>query len=114
LGENKVAKIVRLHAFGGPENLRIDDVAPVQPGPGEVRLRVEASGINRDHYTFMSGHQFRGHGFVQPEGSYPKLQGHFNWIRLLRHIVILKPMSRWEGILLFDFRNKLFSSRYSI
>lgn len=23
--------------------------------------------MNRDHFTFMSGHQFRGHGFVQPE-----------------------------------------------
>ena len=109
-----MAKIVRLHAFGGLENLRIDDVAPVQPGPGEVRLRVEAAGINRDHYTFMSGHQFSGHGFVQPEGSYPKLQGHFNWIRLLRHIVILKPMSRWEGLLLFDFRKMLFRFCYSV
>jgi len=59
-------RIVRLHAFGGPENLRVEE-APSRPaGPGEVRPRVEAAGVNRDHYTFTSGHQFTGHGFVQP------------------------------------------------
>jgi NADPH:quinone reductase-like Zn-dependent oxidoreductase len=60
-------RIVRLYGFGGPENLRIDEDPPVPPGRGEVRLRVEAAGVNRDHYTFMSGQQFKGHGFVQPE-----------------------------------------------
>jgi NADPH:quinone reductase-like Zn-dependent oxidoreductase len=60
-------KIVRLHTFGGPENLRLDDIPSRPPGPGEVRLRIEAAGINRDHFTFMSGQQFKGHGFVQPE-----------------------------------------------
>ncbi len=60
-------RIVRLHGFGGPENLRVEEEPSQQPGPGEVRLRVEAAGVNRDHFTFMSGHQFRGHGFVQPE-----------------------------------------------
>ena len=25
--------------------------------------------MNRDHFTFMGGQQFRGHGFVQPELS---------------------------------------------
>jgi len=62
-----MAKIVRLHAFGGPENLKIDEVQLPQPGAGEALLRIEAAGINRDHYTFMSGHQFSGHGFIQPE-----------------------------------------------
>jgi NADPH:quinone reductase-like Zn-dependent oxidoreductase len=60
-------RIVRLHRFGGAENLRIEEAPSQQPGPGEVRLRVEAAGVNRDHFTFMSGHQFRGHGFVQPQ-----------------------------------------------
>jgi NADPH:quinone reductase-like Zn-dependent oxidoreductase len=60
-------RIVRLHSFGGPENLRVEEAPSAPPGPGEVRLRVEAAGVNRDHFTFMSGHQFRGHGFVQPE-----------------------------------------------
>jgi NADPH:quinone reductase-like Zn-dependent oxidoreductase len=59
-------RIVRLHSFGGPENLRIEEAPSQQPGPGEVRLRVEAAGLNRDHFTFMSGHQFKGHAFAQP------------------------------------------------
>lgn len=62
-----MTKIVRLHAFGGPENLRIDEIESRQPDFGEVLLRIEAAGINRDHYTFMSGFQFSGHGFIQPE-----------------------------------------------
>jgi NADPH:quinone reductase-like Zn-dependent oxidoreductase len=60
-------RIVRLHAFGGPENLRIEDSPSQQPGAGEVRLRVAAASVTRDHFTFMSGRQFRGHGFVQPK-----------------------------------------------
>ena len=56
-----MTKIVRLHAFGGPENLKIDEAASLKPGAGEALLRIEAAGINRDHYTFMSGHQFSGH-----------------------------------------------------
>jgi NADPH:quinone reductase-like Zn-dependent oxidoreductase len=59
-------RIVRLHGFGGPENLRVEEASSPEPGPGEVRLRVEAAGVNRDHFTFMSGHQFSGHGFVAP------------------------------------------------
>ena len=61
-----MARVVRLHGFGGPENLELDELVSRQPGPGEARLRVEAAGVNRDHFTFMSGHQFHGHGFVQP------------------------------------------------
>ncbi|WP_030621490.1 zinc-dependent alcohol dehydrogenase family protein [Streptomyces fulvoviolaceus] len=60
-------RIVRLHAFGGPENLKVDELPSRQPGPGEARLRVEAAGLSRDQFMFMSGHQFEGTGFVQPE-----------------------------------------------
>ncbi|MDB6126170.1 MAG: Alcohol dehydrogenase zinc-binding domain protein [Verrucomicrobia bacterium] len=37
---------VRIHETGGPEKLRTDEVSLPQPGPGEIRLRVEAAGIN--------------------------------------------------------------------
>jgi NADPH:quinone reductase-like Zn-dependent oxidoreductase len=40
-------KIVRFHQFGGPENLRVDELPSLQPGENEVRLRVEAVGLNR-------------------------------------------------------------------
>jgi NADPH:quinone reductase-like Zn-dependent oxidoreductase len=51
-----MAKIVRLHAFGGPEVLRLDDVEINAPGPGEVRMRVGAIGLNRVEAIFRAGH----------------------------------------------------------
>ncbi len=38
-------KIVRFHETGGPEVLKIEDLPLVQPGEGEVRLKVEAIGL---------------------------------------------------------------------
>ncbi|MEJ0028374.1 MAG: zinc-dependent alcohol dehydrogenase family protein [Rhizomicrobium sp.] len=46
---------VRIHAFGGPEVLTIEEVAVPVPGPGEVRLRVRAIGLNRTEVTFRTG-----------------------------------------------------------
>ena len=37
---------IRIHETGGPEKLRIDDVPVPAPGAGELRLRVEAAGVN--------------------------------------------------------------------
>jgi len=37
---------MRIHETGGPEKLRADDVPLPAPGAGEVRLRVEAAGVN--------------------------------------------------------------------
>jgi NADPH:quinone reductase len=39
-------KAVRIHTYGGPEVLRLDDVPDPTPGPGEVLLRVHAAGVN--------------------------------------------------------------------
>lgn len=41
-----MAKAVRFHKQGGPEVLQIDDVAVGEPGPGQVRLRHTAVGVN--------------------------------------------------------------------
>ncbi|MGO8971598.1 MAG: quinone oxidoreductase family protein [Myxococcaceae bacterium] len=38
-------KAVRIHGFGGPEVLRLDDVPEPKAGPGEVLLRVRAAGV---------------------------------------------------------------------
>src|ERR1700674_5930576 len=46
---------VRIHDFGGPEVLRIEDVETELPGGGEVRLRIRAIGINRTEITLRSG-----------------------------------------------------------
>ena len=48
-------KIVRFHQLGGPENLKIEDVPSQQPGKGEVRLRVQAVGLNRAESMFYHG-----------------------------------------------------------
>ena len=37
---------IRIHETGGPEKLRVDDVPVPSPGDGELRLRVEAAGVN--------------------------------------------------------------------
>ncbi|CAH1667789.1 Quinone oxidoreductase [Chelatococcus asaccharovorans] len=39
-------KAIRVHAPGGPETLRFEDVEVGQPGPGEVRIRQFAIGLN--------------------------------------------------------------------
>jgi NADPH:quinone reductase-like Zn-dependent oxidoreductase len=48
-------KIVRFHELGGPEVLRIDDLPSTEPGKGEVRMRVEAVGLNRAESMFFHG-----------------------------------------------------------
>lgn len=37
---------IRIHETGGPEKLRADDIPVPSPGAGEVRIRVEAAGLN--------------------------------------------------------------------
>lgn len=50
-----MSRIVRFHKIGGPEVLLIEDIAPVKPGPGEVRIRVKAIGVNRADVLMRSG-----------------------------------------------------------
>src|SRR5688572_20221132 len=39
-------RAIRIHETGGVEKLRVEDIAVPPPGPGEIRLRVEAAGVN--------------------------------------------------------------------
>ncbi len=41
-----MAKAIRFHQTGGPEVLRLEDVAVGEPGPGEARVRHAAVGVN--------------------------------------------------------------------
>lgn len=50
-----MSRSVRIHEFGGPEVLKIEDVAAPEPGPGQVRLRVRAIGVNRTEVTLRTG-----------------------------------------------------------
>jgi NADPH:quinone reductase-like Zn-dependent oxidoreductase len=50
-----MSRSVRIHEFGGPEVLKIEDVVIPDPGPGEVRLRIRAIGLNRTEVTLRMG-----------------------------------------------------------
>ena len=39
-------KAIRVHEFGGPEVLRLEEVPTPEPGPGEVLVRMHAIGVN--------------------------------------------------------------------
>lgn len=50
-----MSQVVRFHELGGPEVLQIEDLPVGDPGNGEVRLRVEAIGLNRAEAVFRVG-----------------------------------------------------------
>jgi NADPH2:quinone reductase len=50
-----MAQAIRFHETGGPEVLRVEEVAVGDPGPGQVRLRHEAVGLNFADTYFRSG-----------------------------------------------------------
>jgi NADPH2:quinone reductase len=39
-------KAVRIHQFGGPEVLKLEEVPDPQPGPGQVVVKIHAAGVN--------------------------------------------------------------------
>ena len=50
-----MTRVVRFHEIGGPDVLRIEDLDIGAPGPDEVRVRIEAIGVNRAEVMFRSG-----------------------------------------------------------
>ena len=48
-------KAIRVHAFGGPEVLRVDDVPVPELRPGEVLVRVHAVGLNPPDWYVREG-----------------------------------------------------------
>ena len=39
-------KAIRVHSYGGPEALKLEDIPIPEPKPGEARVKIEASGVN--------------------------------------------------------------------
>lgn len=39
-------KAIRVHQFGGPEQLKLEEVPDPHPGPGQVVVKVHAAGVN--------------------------------------------------------------------
>jgi NADPH2:quinone reductase len=48
-------KAIRVHEFGGPEVLRLEDVPTPRPDAGQVLVRVKAAGVNPDDTYMRSG-----------------------------------------------------------
>lgn len=51
-----MVKAIRIHAYGGPEVMRWEDVEVGAPGPGEVRVRNHAVGLNYIDTYHRSGY----------------------------------------------------------
>jgi NADPH:quinone reductase-like Zn-dependent oxidoreductase len=47
--------VVRFHELGGPEVLRLENLDVPAPGMSEVKIRVEAIGLNRAELAFRAG-----------------------------------------------------------
>lgn len=50
-----MARTIRFHKTGGPEVLQIEDLPQEEPGAGQVRIKVEAFGLNRAEVLFRQG-----------------------------------------------------------
>jgi NADPH:quinone reductase len=50
-----MAKAVQVHSYGGPEVLKYEDAEVGKPGPGQVRLRQRAIGVNFIDTYFRTG-----------------------------------------------------------
>ncbi|NQV82268.1 MAG: quinone oxidoreductase [Rhodospirillales bacterium] len=62
-----MTKVIRIHEHGGPEVLRFEDVDIGAVGPGQVRIKQTASGLN-----FIDVYQRSG---MYPLGDLPKTLG---------------------------------------
>ncbi|MFD0634146.1 zinc-dependent alcohol dehydrogenase family protein [Catenulispora yoronensis] len=64
-----MTRTVLFHELGGPEVMRLADLEVGDPGPGEVRIRVDAIGLNRAEVLFRSGF------YIYPVRAFPARLG---------------------------------------
>jgi NADPH:quinone reductase-like Zn-dependent oxidoreductase len=50
-----MSRFVQFDEYGSPENLKVVNVQPPWPGPGEIRVRVMAVGLNAVDYKALAG-----------------------------------------------------------
>lgn len=68
-GERAGSRAVRLEMFGGPEVLTVREVAEPQAGPGQIRVRVTAAGLNpMDRYLTADDATAARFGLSLPAG----------------------------------------------
>jgi NADPH2:quinone reductase len=67
-----MVRAIRMHQTGGPEVLRYEEIALADPGPGEIRVRLGAIGLNFSEINNRHGRW----GFKPAEFPYiPGLEG---------------------------------------
>jgi NADPH:quinone reductase-like Zn-dependent oxidoreductase len=71
-------KAVRIHEFGGPSVLEVDEVPDPEPGPGHVRIKVDVCALNHVDVDIREGTSRFDIGFphilgLEPVGRIDKL-----------------------------------------
>jgi NADPH:quinone reductase-like Zn-dependent oxidoreductase len=61
-------KKIQYSRYGGPEELRLDEVALPDPGKGQVRVRVQAASVNPMDWKIRRGEMKMLSGFRFPRG----------------------------------------------
>ena len=62
-------KAIRVHEFGGPQVMKLEEVPDLKPGPGQVLVRVEAAGVNPVDTYVRSGAYARKPSLPYTPGS---------------------------------------------
>ena len=65
-----MVKIVRFSEFGNADVLQLDELPLSEPNKGEVRLKVEAIGLNRAKVIFRQGQ------YIEEPDSFPAILGY--------------------------------------
>ena len=65
-----MVKIVRFYEFGDADVLQLDELPLSEPGKGEIRLKVEAIGLNRAEVMFRQG------AYLEKPDSFPSIIGY--------------------------------------
>ena len=61
-------RAIRIHAYGGPEQLKIEEVPEPHAGPGEIRIKVSAASINPMDGKILRGLLAGGAALAEPTG----------------------------------------------
>src|SRR5258706_12933509 len=48
-------KAIRVHAAGGPESMKLEEMAAPAPGAGQAQVKLEACGVNYIDVYFRTG-----------------------------------------------------------